>query len=120
MASVLGKWLSIDIRVRPASIGSIVTRPSLRGKSSFGRAVVVREPVDEDEPMRRLGLDDVPEAARLVAGRPGHVVLDMAAGREVVGGERGGVGGRAPPALELARIGPQLPDALRARRRTPR
>ena len=36
IASALGKWLSIDIRVRPASIGSIVTRPSLRGKSSFG------------------------------------------------------------------------------------
>ena len=36
IASVLGKWLSIDIRVRPPPTGSIVTRPSLRGKSSFG------------------------------------------------------------------------------------
>ena len=115
IASVLGKWLSIDIRVRPASIGSIVTRPSLRGKSSFGVPSSLREPVDEDESTRRIGLDDVPEAARLVAGRPGHVVLDVAAGRQVVGGEGGGVGRRTPPALELARIGPQLPDALRRR-----
>ena len=112
MASVLGKWLSIDIRVRPASIGSIVTRPSLRGNVVVRRPVVVGEPVDEDEPARRIGLDDVPEAARLVAGRPGHVVLDVAAGSQVVGGEGGGVGRRTPPALELARIGPELPDAL--------
>ena len=36
MASTVGKRLSIDIRVRPAAIGSIVTRPSFRGKSSLG------------------------------------------------------------------------------------
>ncbi len=76
------------------------------------RPVVVGEAVEEDEPARRIGLEDVPVAARLVAARPGHVVLDAAAGRQVVGGEGGGVGRRTPPALELARIGPQLPDAL--------
>ena len=50
---------------------------------------------------------------RLVALGPGHVVFDTAAGSQVVLRERGGVGRRAPPALELARIGPQLPDAIR-------
>ena len=34
------------------------------------------------------------------------------AGREVVVDDGGGVGRRAPPALELARVGPQLPGAL--------
>ena len=112
MASVLGKRLSIDIRVRPASIGSIVTRPSLRGKSSFGVPSSLANPSTNDEPVRRIDLEDVPVAVRLVAGRPGHVVLDAAAGREVVRREGRRVGRRAPPALELARIGPQLPDAL--------
>ena len=85
MASVLGKRLSIDIRVRPASIGSIVTRALVAREVVVRRAVVVREAVAEDEPTRRIDLDDVPVAVRLVAGRPGHVVLDATAGREVVG-----------------------------------
>ena len=112
IASVLGKRLSIDIRVRPASIGSIVTRPSLRGKSSFGVPSSFANPSTEDEPARRIGLDDVPVAVRLVAGRAGHVVLDAAAGGQVVAREGRRVGRRTPPALELARIGPELPDAL--------
>ena len=111
-ASLLGKWLSIDIRVWPASIGSIVTIPVVLGKSVFTRPVVVGEPVAERDPARRIGLEDVPEALGLVARGSGHVVLDAAAGREVVRGHGRRVGRRAPPALELARVGPQLPDAL--------
>src|SRR5207237_1261940 len=68
-----------------------------------------------NEPMRRIDLEDLPVAARLVALGTGHVVLDAAAGHQVVLGEGGGVGRRAPPALELARIGPQLPHALGTR-----
>ncbi len=115
MASRLGKWLSIDIRVRPASMGSIVTHRLAAREVVVGRPVLVREPVDEDEPARRIDLDDVPEAVRLVAARSGHVVLDVAADREVVLREGGGLGRGTPPALELARIGPQLPDARRRR-----
>ena len=113
IASVLGKRLSIDIRVRPAPIGSIVTRALVAREVVVRRPVLVREPVDEDEPTRRIGLDDVPEAVRPVAAGSGHVVLDAAAGRQVVGGEGRGVRRGTPPALELARIGPELPDALR-------
>jgi len=49
---------------------------------------------------------------RLVARGPGHVVRDATAGRQIVFGEGGRVGRRPPPALELARICPQLPNAL--------
>src|SRR4026208_1114845 len=63
--------------------------------------------------MRRIGLQDIPEALRLVALGGGHVVFDVTAGREVVLRERCGIGGRTPPALELAGICPQLPDTLR-------
>src|SRR2546423_601028 len=62
--------------------------------------------------MRRLDLEHVPVAVRLVARGPGHVVLDATAGRQIVFGERGRIGRRPPPALELARIRPQLPNAL--------
>jgi hypothetical protein len=34
----------MDIRVRPAAIGSIVTRPSLRGNSSFGVPSLLANP----------------------------------------------------------------------------
>ena len=44
-----------------------------------GRAVGVGEGIAEDEPMRRRGFEDLPVAARLVALRPGHVVLDPTA-----------------------------------------
>jgi len=53
--------------------------------------------------------------ARLRALRPGHVVLDAAAGRQAVLGEGGGIGRRTPPALDLARIGPKLPHPLGCR-----
>src|SRR5260370_27754906 len=62
--------------------------------------------------MRRLDLERVPVAVRLLARGPGHVVLDATAGRQIVFGEGGRVGRRPPPALELARIRPQLPNAL--------
>src|SRR3569833_2006206 len=78
-----------------------------------GRAGWVREPVTEHESMWCMDLDDLPVAVMLVALGPRHVVLDAAAGYELVSGECGGVVRWAPPALPLARIGPELPDALR-------
>src|SRR5207253_1797924 len=66
----------------------------------------------QENATRRLDLQDVPVAVRLVARAPGHVVLDATAGRQIVFGEGRRVGRWSPPALELARIGPQLPDAL--------
>src|SRR5437899_8863256 len=68
--------------------------------------------VAEENATRRLDLEDVPVAMRLVAGGPGHVELDATVGRQIVFGEGGRVGRRPPPALELARIRPQLPNAL--------
>ena len=44
IASALGKWLSIDIRVRPAPIGSIVTRAVVLGKSVFGEPSAFAKP----------------------------------------------------------------------------
>src|SRR5713226_7130916 len=76
------------------------------------RGVRVGAAVAEQNATRRLDLEDVPVAVRLVARGPGHVVLDTTAGRQIVFGEVGGVGGRPPPALELSRIRPQLPNAL--------
>src|ERR687891_829781 len=81
-------------------------------------AVLVREAVAKDEPMRRLDLVHVPEAAGLIALRASHVVLDLAAGAQVVSIDRRWVRRRSPPALELARIGPELPDPLRRGPRT--
>src|SRR5207249_8355691 len=77
-----------------------------------GRAVRVGKAVAQENTTRRLDLEDVPVAVRLVARGPGHVVLDATAGRQIVFGEGGRVGRRPPPALELARIRPQLPNAL--------
>src|SRR5438128_2625363 len=77
-----------------------------------GRAVRVAAGVAEENATRRLDLEDVPVAVRLVARGPGHLVLDATAGRQIVFGEGGRVGRRPPPALELARIRPQLPNAL--------
>ena len=112
IASTLGKWLSIDIRVRPCVDRLDRHAPLVAREVVVRRPVLVGEPVEEDESARRVDLDDVPEAVRLIAATAGHVVLDAAAGRQVVAGERRRIGGRTPPALELARIGPQLPDAL--------
>ena len=44
MASVLGKMLMIDIRVRPAPISSIVTRISPSGISVFGEPSSLAKP----------------------------------------------------------------------------
>src|SRR5690242_6449957 len=65
--------------------------------------------------MRCIHLDDLEVAAVFATLRTDHVVLDATARREIVLGERGGIARRAPPALELARIGPQLPHALSRR-----
>ena len=113
IASVLGKTLC-DRHPRPAAADLLDrdARRSFAGMSVFGVPSALAKPSRNDEPARRIDLDDLPVALRLVALGPGHVVLDAAAGREVVRGEGGGVGRRAPPALELARVGPQLPDAL--------
>src|SRR5690242_18628317 len=56
-----------------------------------GRAIWIREPVTEHESMWCMDLDDLPVAMMLVAFGPGHVVLDAAAGYELVARERGGV-----------------------------
>src|SRR5438132_5089446 len=68
--------------------------------------------VAEENATRRLDLEDVPVAMRPVARGPGHVELNATAGCQIVFGEGGRVGRRSPPALELARIRPQLPNAL--------
>ena len=44
IASVLGKRLSIDIRVRPLSISSIVTRAVVLGRSVFGEPSSLAKP----------------------------------------------------------------------------
>src|SRR5207253_10453826 len=74
--------------------------------------VRVREPVAEDESMRRVGLQDLPIPVVLVALRADHLVHDVAATLELVLCDGSGVARRAPPALELTRIGPQLPHPL--------
>ena len=102
----------MDMRVRPSPVSAIVTRNSPTGMSVLSVPSSLRKPSLDDEPTRWRDLDDVPEALGLVAFRRGHVVLDAAPRSEVVLREGGGVVRRAPPALELARIGPQLPDAL--------
>src|SRR5688572_3344190 len=63
--------------------------------------------------MRGLHPLDHPVAFRLVTLGFGHVVLHAAAGPQVVHRECGRVHGWPPPALELAWVRPELPDALR-------
>src|SRR5262245_48482722 len=53
---------------------------------AFAHAVVA-----EENAARRHDLDDVPVAVRLLALGPRHVVLDAAAGCQIVPGEGGGV-----------------------------
>ena len=77
-----------------------------------GLAGVVGEPVLQLEPVRRRRRRAPPTSPWLVALGPGHEVGDPPARREVVVDDRGRVGRRAPPALELARVGPQLPGPL--------
>src|SRR5205823_15128565 len=97
-----------------ASLGDLLDADADRAYRHVrvGRAVGVGTAGAEENATRRLDLEDVPVAVRLVARGPGHVELDATAGREIVFGEGGRVGRRPPPALELARIRPQLPNAL--------
>src|SRR5690606_32618022 len=67
----------------------------------------------EDDVVRFLGLDGGKPSVGLGAVGPGHVVAALAAGLELVPLEGGGPRRRAPPLLELARVGPELPGALR-------
>ena len=76
------------------------------------RAILVGETVADHKGTRGIHMLDLPVGVWLIAVRPGHVVLHAAAGPQLLLGDGGGVGRRAPPALELARIGPQPPDAL--------
>ena len=62
----------------------MVTRVGRHRELGVRRAVIVREAVAEDEPMWRLDLVHDPEPAGLIALRAGHVVLDAAAGAQVV------------------------------------
>src|SRR5918992_1293326 len=104
---------ALDRHAGAATAGLLDRHAHLAGWEVVVRgAVVVGEAVADDEPMRRLDLEDVPVALRLVALGSGHVVLDAAARREVVPCEGGGVARRAPPALELAWVGPKLPHPL--------
>ncbi len=112
MASVLGKMLMIDIRVRPAPISSIVTRISPVRHLRVRRAIIVGEAVADDEGVRGIDLLDLPVRPGRISLGPGHVVLDPAAWLQVVLGEGRRVGRRAPPPLELARVRPELPYPL--------
>src|SRR5204863_5265310 len=97
-----------------ASLGDLLDADADRAnrRVRVGRAVRVGYAAAQENAVWRLDLEDVPVAVRLVARAPGHVVLDATAGRQIVFGEGGRVGWRPPPALELARIRPQLPNAL--------
>ena len=79
-----------------------------------GVAVVVREAVVEFQTVRGVNGDEPPPAAGLLPLGAGHEVAGLAAGDKLVLLERGRPGGRAPPALKLARVFPDLPDALHA------
>ena len=117
-ASLLGKWLSIDIRVWSASIGSIVTMPVVLGNSVFTEPSSFANPSRNVIRRRRVDLEDVPEGPR--AGRRVGPVMWYSTrppGFRSCDRHGCGVGRRAPPALELARIGPQLPHALGRRRK---
>jgi hypothetical protein len=106
MASTVGNSISINIRVFPPSVSSMVTRSVVTGSFGFRRAVFVREAVAEDKPMRRLHLVHVPEPTILITLRAGHLVGDVPAGAQVMSIDRRRVSRWSPPALELARIGP--------------
>src|SRR6202171_780483 len=97
-----------------SSLGDLLDADADRAyrRVRVGRAVRVGYAAAQENATRRLDFEDVPVAMRLVARGAGHVVLDATAGRQIMFGEDGRVGRRPPPALELARIRPQLPDAL--------
>jgi len=75
--------------------------------------VLVDDCVPKDKFPRRINLENLPRALGQLALRSGQVVLDTAAGTQIERRHRRRVVRRTPPALELARICPELPDALR-------
>src|SRR5439155_1040216 len=97
-----------------ASLGDLLDADADRAYRDFRgeRAVRVGTAAAQDNATGRVDVEDVPVAVRLIACGPGHVVLDTTARRQIMFGEGGGVSRRPPPALELARIRPQLPNAL--------
>ena len=112
MASVLGKMLTIDIRVRPAPTSSIVTRNSLVGISVFGEPSSLAKP---SRTARECGGSTSWTSQYACGWSPSGPVMWYSTrppGLQVVLREGGGVGRRAPPALELARVRPQLPHAF--------
>src|SRR5260370_10884031 len=102
--------LDLDRHAR-ASLGDLLDANADRVYRPGG-AVRVVTAVAQDDATRSPPPAHVPVAVPLVAGGPGHVVLDATAGRQIVFGEGGRVGRRPPPALELSRVPPHLPNAL--------
>src|SRR5205823_1952514 len=76
------------------------------GRAACGTSIA------QEDPTGLFDLEDIPLAVRPVAVGSGHVVLAATARRQFVLGECGWVGWRPPPTLQLARIGPELPNAL--------
>src|SRR5258707_12091922 len=67
---------ALDGHPAAAGLDRLDRHESLRAlEVEVWRAVVVGEPVEEDEPVRWFGLEDVPEAVRLVAAGGSHVGL---------------------------------------------
>jgi hypothetical protein len=101
------------IRVR-SPIADRLERHYAVGRSQVAHriAVLIGETVVELEAVRGLDVGDPPPAAALLTLGPRHVVVDLAAGHELVLLEGRRPGGRAPPALQLARVFPDLPYPL--------
>src|SRR6266851_8136477 len=68
-----------------ASLGDLLDADADRAyrRVRVGRAVRVGYAAAQENATRRLDLEDVPVAVRLVARGPGHVVLDATAGRQI-------------------------------------
>src|SRR5438105_2434945 len=109
---------TLDRHARTPDV-DLLNRDTRRGQRHVGvwRTVCARliKPVAEDESARRFDLQDLPVPAVPVALGPDHPVLDATARCQVVLFDSSGVVRRAPPALELTWIGPQLPHPLRRR-----
>ena len=101
----------------PPSCGSKVTYPGIGCHARHRLAVVAGETVCELESPRLVDRFDPPPTVRRVAAGTRHEVARLAADHEIVARERRWVRRRAPPALELARILPELPDLLRRGRK---
>jgi hypothetical protein len=76
------------------------------------RPVLIGEGIGELQRGRGTDGGNPPQAVVDVALRTGHPVGDLTSRAEVVRLDRRRVGGRPPPAFELARIRPKLPHAL--------